>query len=79
MKAILIFIIRLYQVTPLHSHSMCRFVPTCSNYMIDALNEYGLFKGLKLGIKRIWRCHPGGKYGYDPIKRSNYEKSIKNN
>ena len=68
MKRIIIFIIRLYQVTPLHSHNMCRFTPTCSNYMIDALNKYGTIKGLKLGIKRILRCHPHGKYGYDPVK-----------
>ena len=68
MKRIIIFIIKLYQVTPLHSHNMCRFTPTCSNYMIDALNKYGTLKGLKLGIKRILRCHPHGDYGYDPVK-----------
>ena len=49
MKRIIIFIIKLYQVTPLHSHNMCRFTPTCSNYMIDALNKYGTLKGLKSG------------------------------
>ena len=37
--------------------------------MIDALNEYGLIKGLLIGIKRILRCHPFGKYGYDPVKK----------
>ena len=47
---------------------MCRFTPTCSAYMIDAINEYGTFKGVKLGIKRILRCHPGGDFGYDPLK-----------
>lgn len=71
MKKIIIFFIRLYQVTPTHSHSMCRFTPTCSEYMVESLNEYGLFKGLKLGIKRILRCHPFGKYGYDPVKKGN--------
>ena len=45
------------------------FTPTCSQYMIDALNEYGLFKGLRLGIKRILRCNPFGKYGHDEIKK----------
>ncbi|MBO4245915.1 MAG: membrane protein insertion efficiency factor YidD [Bacilli bacterium] len=69
MKRILIWLIRLYQRLPLQSHKMCRFTPTCSNYMIDALNEYGFFKGLILGIKRILRCHPFGKYGYDPVKK----------
>ena len=68
MKKIIIFMIKLYQVTPLHSHNMCRFTPTCSNYMIDALNKYGTLKGLKLGIKRLLRCHPRGDYGYDPVK-----------
>ena len=64
-----IYIIRGYQVTPTHAHSMCRFNPTCSEYMIEALNEYGLFNGLKLGIKRVLRCHPFGKYGHDEIKK----------
>ena len=54
-------------MTPLHTHNMCRFTPTCSNYMIDAINEYGTLKGLRLGIKRILKCHPFGKNGYDPV------------
>ena len=68
-KKIIIYLIRAYQITPLHSHSLCRFTPTCSNYCIDAINEYGAIKGIKLGIKRIISCHPKGKYGYDPVKR----------
>jgi hypothetical protein len=47
---------------------MCRFTPTCSQYMIDAINEYGTIKGIKLGLKRLKRCHPKGNYGYDPVK-----------
>lgn len=73
-KKIIIYLIRAYQITPLHSHSMCRFTPTCSEYMIEALNEYGLFKGIKLGIKRILRCHPFGKFGYDPIIKEGNNK-----
>lgn len=69
MKKLLIYMIRAYQVTPLHSHTMCRFSPTCSEYMIDALNMYGLRKGLFLGIKRILRCNPFGKYGIDNLKK----------
>lgn len=69
MKNILIFCIRCYQVIPFASHKLCRFEPTCSNYMIDAIETYGVKKGLKLGIKRIKRCHPYGKYGYDPIPK----------
>ena len=67
-KRIFIFLIKLYQATPLHSHSMCRFTPTCSEYMKQAIEKYGSFKGITLGIKRILKCHPKGKYGYDPVK-----------
>lgn len=68
-KKLLIYIIRGYQITPLHSHSMCRFTPTCSNYMIDAINEYGIFKGIFLGVKRLFRCHPFGGFGLDEIRK----------
>ena len=67
-KIFVIFLIKLYQVTPLHSHSLCRFTPTCSEYTKIAIEKYGVIKGIKLGIKRILRCHPKGKYGYDPVK-----------
>lgn len=67
MKKILIKIIELYQVTPLHTHSLCRFTPTCSEYTKIAINEYGSLKGSWLGFKRILRCHPFGKSGYDPV------------
>lgn len=68
MKKIPIFFLRLYQVTPLHCHSMCRFRPTCSQYMIDAINKYGTIKGIKLGLKRLKKCRPKGGFGYDPVK-----------
>ncbi len=71
MKKFIIFLINLYQKTHLHIDNYCRFTPTCSEYMIDSLNEYGLLKGLYNGIKRILRCHPFGKYGYDPVKKEN--------
>ena len=45
----------------------CRFVPTCSQYAEEALKKYGLFKGGWLAGKRISKCHPGGKSGYDPV------------
>ncbi len=53
----------------MHAHFMCRYKPTCSEYMAQALETYGLFKGLYLGIKRILRCNPFGKYGFDPLKK----------
>lgn len=52
----------------------CRFTPTCSQYMIDALNEHGLFKGLWLGSKRICKCHPYGGSGYDPVPKKQVKK-----
>ncbi len=45
----------------------CRYTPTCSEYCLQALRKYGLFKGGYLGIKRILSCHPWGGSGYDPV------------
>lgn len=68
MKRFLISLIKFYQRLPLHTHSMCKFYPTCSNYMIDAINKYGCMKGVFLGIKRILRCNPFNKsYGIDLV------------
>lgn len=67
MKYVLIAIVKLYQMTPLTSHGLCRFYPTCSNYMIEALYVHGTFKGLYLGIKRIVRCNPLGGSGIDLV------------
>lgn len=47
--------------------STCGFVPTCSTYMEQAIKEFGPFKGTWLGIKRLSKCRPGGKCGFDPI------------
>lgn len=71
MKKAIIFFIRCYQITPLQSHSCCRCIPTCSNYMIEALETYGTWQGLILGIKRIVACRPGGIYGYQPLEKGN--------
>jgi len=67
MKKLLISLINLYQKMPISSHSNCRFVPTCSNYAKEAIGTYGAFKGGYLVIKRIMRCNPLGKTGYDPV------------
>jgi uncharacterized protein len=68
MTKVIIFLIRIYQLLPLQMHKLCRFEPTCSEYTIEALNKYGLKKGLKLGFKRIMKCHPGGDFGIDNLK-----------
>mgnify|MGYP002239438652 CR=1 FL=1 len=47
--------------------SSCRFVPTCSEYAIEAIKKHGPFKGLYLAVRRILRCHPWGGSGYDPV------------
>ena len=68
MKKLLIKCIKLYQKIPFKSHNYCKFQPTCSNYAIMALNEYGTIKGSYLSIKRILRCNPfNKKCGYDPL------------
>jgi len=69
MKTIFIKLIEMYQITPLHCHSMCRYTPTCSQYMKESILEYGSIKGIFLGILRILRCNPIGGSGYDPVKK----------
>lgn len=69
-KKIFIFPIRIYQVTlsPLMG-SHCRHVPSCSQYTIEAIQEWGVIKGIWLGAKRIGRCHPWGTSGFDPVPK----------
>lgn len=57
----------MYQKIPGPWHGMCRHIPTCSNYAIEAIEKYGCFKGLFLSFKRIIRCNPFGSKGYDPV------------
>ena len=76
MKYILIGLIKVYQMIPVSSHSKCKFTPTCSNYSIEAIKKYGSIKGSLLTIKRIIRCNPFSKGGYDPLlKEKDYEKN----
>ena len=46
----------------------CRYEPTCSHYTQDAINKYGVIKGLLIGVQRLLKCHPFGGQGYDPVE-----------
>ena len=66
LKILAIILIKLYQwiISPLLPRS-CRFYPSCSNYMLLAIREWGVFRGVVLGIRRILRCRPKGECGED--------------
>ena len=68
MKKLLLSLIRFYRrsISPLFPPS-CRFVPTCSQYALEAIEKYGALKGGALALWRVLRCNPFGKYGYDPV------------
>ena len=72
---VLIKLIKAYQflISPLLGHS-CRYLPTCSEYSIESLKEFGLIKGIFMSLKRILSCHPikflGGGDGFDPVKKN---------
>jgi putative membrane protein insertion efficiency factor len=70
LKKIVIIPIRLYQATlsPLLG-AHCRHTPSCSQYTIEAIQEWGVVSGILLGAKRIGRCHPWGTSGYDPVPK----------
>jgi uncharacterized protein len=65
---IFLMLIKIYQnlISPLTGAS-CRFTPSCSQYGVEAIRKYGSFKGGWLTLKRIGKCHPWGKHGYDPL------------
>ncbi|MCD8082916.1 MAG: membrane protein insertion efficiency factor YidD [Clostridiales bacterium] len=69
MSRFLIRLIRGYQIylSPLKRYPHCKYTPTCSQYAIEALQKYGVVKGLWLATKRIIRCNPWAEGGYDPV------------
>lgn len=72
MKKIIIKLIKIYKkrISPVVSARgyHCKYYPTCSEYTLQAVEKYGILKGSFLGIKRIFRCNPFSKGGYDPLK-----------
>jgi putative membrane protein insertion efficiency factor len=77
MKSLILKIIRLYQCTlsPDHGYGRffnrsagCRFYPSCSQYMYEAVEKKGILKGLLLGAWRILRCNPWSRGGHDPVR-----------
>ena len=67
-KRILLWLIRFYrsQISPLHP-GCCRFTPTCSQYALEAIQKYGALKGSWLALRRLLRCNPFCRGGYDPV------------
>lgn len=75
MKKALVFLISLYRkyISPLKA-PCCRFTPTCSQYAIEAINEWGVICGLVLTVWRILRCNPFCKGGYDPVPPCKFKR-----
>ena len=69
MQQTVIAILRCYKrfLSPLLP-SACRFEPTCSEYMLEAVQRHGVWRGIGLGVKRLLRCHPFCEGGFDPVR-----------
>lgn len=69
MRELVIGVLRLYKrwFSPLLPVA-CRYRPTCSEYMLEAVQRYGLVRGLSMGFGRLFRCHPFHAGGYDPVR-----------
>ena len=71
----IIMIIKFYQffISPILGQN-CRYLPTCSEYSIQSIKKFGIFKGIFLSLRRISKCHPWGNHGYDPVPNKAEEK-----
>lgn len=81
MKKICIFLIEFYRkfISPLKPKPTCRFIPTCSEYALEAYKIHGFFKGTYLTVRRILRCNPFCRGGFDPVpeKKSPADKKFR--
>ena len=68
LRRLLLLLVRFYQlfISPL-TPPTCRYVPTCSAYAAEAIGRYGAWRGGRLALRRIGRCHPWGGHGHDPV------------
>ena len=75
MKIPFIYLLKFYKrfISPFLPHA-CRFQPTCSEYMLEAIKLHGVFYGIYLGIRRILKCNPWGGSGYDPVPLPKHKK-----
>jgi putative membrane protein insertion efficiency factor len=69
MRELILFLLRCYKrvISPLLP-SACRFYPTCSEYMMHAVEQYGVFRGVAKGLLRLSKCHPFHAGGFDPVR-----------
>ena len=67
MQRLLVQLIRCYQWTAPWRPPVCRFMPTCSQYSIEAVEKYGALRGSGMALRRLCRCHPFNPGGYDPV------------
>lgn len=76
MKRVLIALVRFYQraISPYKGGSCCKYIPTCSNYAIEAFERFGAVKGFFLAAYRILRCNPFSRGGYDPVPEKKEKK-----
>ena len=77
MKSLLLRLIRFYQkaISPYKGGSCCKYIPTCSNYAIEAIQRFGAFKGFFLALFRILHCNPFSRGGYDPVPEKRDKRS----
>jgi len=71
LQRVLLFLLRIYQlcISPLLGQN-CRFYPSCSNYAMEAIREYGALKGCLMAAKRLCKCHPWHPGGFDPVHKN---------